>query len=409
MNHLKLVLAVLLACSYNIATSQNTTTTNTTAESKKEVVKQWFENFSIRGYVQIRYNRLLETNPGLKCEQCDRSWGDKGGVAIRRGRIIISGNIAKNVFLYIQPDFGSATGTTQNIFQLRDAYMDINFDKKGEYRIRLGQSKVPFGFENMQSSQNRLPLDRADGLNSALSNERDLGAFLYWAPKAKREMLASFVRDNLKGSGDYGVAAFGVYNGQTANRAEQNNGLHMVARFSYPFKIKNQVIEPGIQAYTGKYVLSTDIRSATVKAANSSFEFDDKRFATTFVLYPHPFGIQAEYNWGKGPQYNVYTDSVETRSLHGGYITATAKIKAKNHMIFFPFTRLQQYNGGKKHELNARSYNVREMETGVEWQLNKNFELTVSYVTSKRTFEETKLKFNTQKGNLLRIQAQVNF
>jgi len=49
------------------------------------------------------------------------------------------------------------------------------------------------------------------------------------------------------------------------------------------------------------------------------------------------------------------------------------------------------------------------METGLEWQLNKNFEFTMSYVISNRTFEETKLKFNTQKGNLLRLQAQVNF
>ena len=92
--------------------------------------KRWFESFSIRGYVQVRYNRLLETNPKLKCEQCDRSIGESGGFIIRRGRIILSGNIAKNVFLYIQPDFGSSTGTTQNIFQIRDAYLDISFDKK---------------------------------------------------------------------------------------------------------------------------------------------------------------------------------------------------------------------------------------------------------------------------------------
>jgi phosphate-selective porin len=129
-------------------------------EPVKKESKKWYESFSIRGYVQVRYNRLLETNPKLKCEQCDRSIGDGGGFIIRRGRIIISGNIAKNVYFYIQPDFGSSTGTTQNIFQLRDAYFDVGFDKKNEFRLRIGQSKVPFGFENMQSSQNRLPLDR---------------------------------------------------------------------------------------------------------------------------------------------------------------------------------------------------------------------------------------------------------
>jgi hypothetical protein len=388
------------------ANAQTGNTVQPVAPAKEP--KRWYESFSIRGYVQVRYNRLLETNPKLKCEQCDRSIGENGGFIIRRGRIIFSGNLAKNVFFYIQPDFGSTTGTTQNILQLRDAYIDFSFDKKNEFRIRVGQSKVPFGFENMQSSQNRLPLDRADALNSPLSNERDLGAFFYWAPQEKRELYSMFVQDNLKGSGDYGVFAFGLYNGQTANRAEQNNGLHAVARFSYPFKVGKQIIEPGIQAFTGKYVLATELRSTGVKAANN-FEFEESRVAGSFILYPQPFGIQAEYNWGKGPQYNPAKDSIETRALHGGYVTLSYKAKLKNGMVLFPFSRIQQYTGGKKHELDARSHWVKEMETGMEWQINKNFELTASYVLSSRRFEDSKLRNNLQKGNFLRLQAQVNF
>lgn len=382
--------------------------TSSPDSAKKEVKKHWYESFSVRGYVQVRYNRLLETNEKLKCEQCDRSWGENGGFAIRRGRIIISGNVANNIFFYVQPDFGSSTGTTQNIFQLRDAYIDVGFDKKNEFRIRVGQSKVPFGFENMQSSQNRLPLDRNDGLNSAVSNERDLGVFFYWAPKRTRDLFASFIRDNLKGSGDYGVFAFGAYNGQTANRAEQNDKLHIVARISYPFSIGSQIIEPGIQAYTGDYVLPAELRSSGIKAVKS-FEFKDQRVAASFVLYPKPFGIQAEYNIGKGPEYNPLSDSIETRNLYGGYITASFKIKGKNEKMFFPFTRIQQYKGGKKHELDARRYNVKEIETGLEWQVNKYFEFTASYIISKRRFEDSKLKDNQQSGNLLRLQAQLNF
>lgn len=370
--------------------------------------KTWFESFSIRGYMQVRYNRLFETNENLKCEQCDRSIGKDGGFIIRRGRIIFSGYIHNRIFFYIQPDFGSTSGTTGNIFQLRDAYVDVSLDRKNEFRLRIGQSKVPFGFENMQSSQNRLPFDRNDGLNSAVSNERDLGVFFYWAPTKTRELFTTLVRDNLKGSGDYGVFGFGVYNGQTANRAEQNNDQHMVARFSYPFSVGKQIIEPGIQAYTGKYVLPADLRSANVKAANN-FEFDDKRVAASFVLYPKPFGIQAEYNWGKGPQYNPAKDSIETKNLNGGYVTASMKINGIKEWVFYPFARVQQYKGGKKHELDARNYEVKELEAGLEWQFNKYFELTTSYVISKRRFEDSKLKNNLQSGNFLRLQAQLNF
>ena len=403
--HKLLMVALLLQASNAMSQTQPTTNSSATPPPKK-----WYESFSIRGYVQVRYNRLFETNDKLKCEQCDRSWGEGGGVFIRRGRIILSGQLTNNVFFYIQPDFGSATGTTQNIFQLRDAYIDLGLDKKNEFRFRIGQSKVPFGFENMQSSQNRLPLDRADALNSAVANERDLGVFFYWAPQSVRTQFADFVRNNEKGSGDYGVFAFGAYNGQTANRAEQNKKLHIVSRFSYPIKIKNQIIEPGIQAYSGEYVLPTDLRSANVKAVKS-FEFRDERVAASFILYPRPFGIQAEYNIGRGPQYNPLSDSIEVRNLKGGYATFSCMIKSKNKkdMVFFPFTRVQQFKGGKKHELDSRAYEVKELEVGVEWQLNKNFELTTMYTFSQRRFEDSRLKNNLQRGQLLRLQVQLNF
>ena len=400
-------ITVPLLCLFTICMTPLSKSFSQTQEKKP--AKAWYETISLRGYVQFRYNRLFETNKNLKCEQCDISWGDNGGFAIRRGRLIFSGNLTDRVYFYIQPDFGSRTGTTLQIFQLRDAYVDIGFDKKNEFRVRVGQSKVPYGFENMQSSQNRIPLDRADAMNAAVSNERDMGAFFYYAPAKIRTLFASLVRDNLKGSGDYGVFGFGVYNGQTANRPELNNSLHIASRISYPFELGSQIIEPGIQTHIGKYVIPTENRSPGVKSIKT-FEFNDKRMAGSFILYPKPFGIQAEYNIGIGPQYNPIKDSIEQRNLKGGYATFTYKAKGKRKdEYFFPFTRLQTYDGGKKHELDARSYRVREIETGVEWQINKSLEITASYVISQRRFEDSKLRNNDQKGRLLRLQAQVNF
>jgi hypothetical protein len=65
-----------------------------------------------------------------------------------------------------------------------------------EYRVRIGQSKVPYGFENLQSSQNRLSLDRNDALNSAVV-KRDLGAFFTGQSKI-RERFAMLVKDGYK-------------------------------------------------------------------------------------------------------------------------------------------------------------------------------------------------------------------
>lgn len=402
-----LLTAVVLLFSVSFLLAQPLKDSVTTA-SKPAPEKKWYETFSIRGYVQARYNRLLESNPNLGNEQGDRSWGKNGGFFLRRTRIIFFGQISKQVYFYIQPDFASSASSSSLHFgQLRDAYIDVGVDAKNEFRFRIGQSKVPYGFENMQSSQNRIPLDRNDALNSAVSNERDMGVFFYWAPTKQRELFSSLVRDGLKGSGDYGVFAFGVFNGQTANRPEQNDQLHVVTRLSYPMKIGDQIIEPGIQAYAGKYVVTREQTSAGAKF-NPDRNYADQRLAGTFVLYPKPFGIQTEYTIGKGPEFNPVTDSIETRSLHGGYITFSYLMKKKDQ-VFIPFLRAQYYNGGKKHELDARSYRVRELEIGIEWQPVKQFELVAMYTISSRRYEDFSLQNNLQKGSLLRLQAQLNF
>jgi hypothetical protein len=375
-------------------------------DSVKQKDKKWFDNFSIRGYMQVRYNGLLQTNEDLECEQCDRSWGGENGFFIRRMRIIFSGQIHPRVYFYVQPDFASAISTSSLHFgQLRDAYFDIGLDKRNEFRFRIGQSKIPFGFENMQSSQNRLPLDRNDALNSAVSNERDLGVFFYWAPQKTRKLFSSLVNDGMKGSGDYGVFGLGVYNGQTANRPEQNANRHIVGRLTYPFQYKNQIIETSVMAYKGKFTLLST--SNGVKFAEDKL-YDDERVGGTFVLYPKPFGILAEYNIGRGPEFDKFADSISTKALRGGFVTASYKLSIDNHTLI-PFVRYQQYKGGKKHELDARSYRVKELEIGTEWQMGKNFELVVMYTMSSRRFEDFSTPNNYQRGNLLRIQAQMNF
>jgi hypothetical protein len=215
------------------------------------------------------------------------------------------------------------------------------------------------------------------------------------------------VREGYKGSGDYGVFGFGVFNGQTANKPDLNDEVHVVARLSYPFEIGNQTIEPGVQGYTGNYVMAADQLTAGV-GVNETRSYEDSRFAVSGILYPRPFGIQAEFNWGRGPEFNPASDSIEVQKLKGGYATFSYMIRHKNQLIY-PFVRTQYYNGGKKHEKDARSYTVNELELGIEWLPVKNFELVAMYTISSRRFEDHTKINNTQSGSLLRLQAQINF
>ncbi len=221
------------------------------------------------------------------------------------------------------------------------------------------------------------------------------------------QIVFILVSDGLKGSGDYGVLGLGAYNGQTTNKPELNDAPHIVARLSYPVQIKNQIIEAGIQGYSGQWVMASDQLSAGVKASADK-AYLDERYAASFVLYPKPFGIQAEYNVGTGPEFNKSTDAIENQKLSGGYVTASYKLDFKKQTLI-PFVRVQHYEGGKKHELDARSYRVDETEVGVEWQPNKNFELVAMFTMVTKRAEDFKLQENLLSGNMLRLQAQGNF
>ena len=51
------------------ASAQAEDSTGAPAVKPKRV--EWYETLKIRGYAQLRYNRLFETNPDLECDQCD--------------------------------------------------------------------------------------------------------------------------------------------------------------------------------------------------------------------------------------------------------------------------------------------------------------------------------------------------
>ncbi len=391
---------------------------------KEEVKKKWYETLSLRGYSQIRYNRLLETNEKLKCDQCDKSIGDKGGIFFRRARLTFSGNIHERLFIYIQTDLAtnaaiSSTNSGLNFLQLRDLYGDIYLDNKKTFKLRLGLSKVPFGFDVLQSSQNRVAFDRSDAINSAAYNERDMGAFLYFTPKKIQERFKKLQNSKLKGTGDYGVFGIGMYDGQTASRLETNNDLHSVVRVTYPFELKSQIVEISAQAYSGYYNVLEMTDSSKVKTDKKNGDVLDQRVAASFIIYPKPIGLQAEYNWGEGPRFTeampgVYT--IKKRHLEGGYVQLSGAFNIRKTFCM-PYARYQYYKGGKKNETDARFHIVKETEFGIEWQPIPFLEITASYMVSDRVFEDSKVKkskptnfiSNHQVGNLLRLQVQFNY
>lgn len=123
------------------------------------------------------------------------------------------------------------------------------------------------------------------------------------------------LKDNLKHSGDFGVFAIGLYNGQTGNNFDKNKNFHWVTRFTYPFKVGNQIIEPGIQAYT-------EICCAKIKFQNH-YQYKQRiyrpascrnlLFSTLNLLV-----FKQNIILVKGPEYDLETQSIKEKPLYGG-------------------------------------------------------------------------------------------
>ncbi|CAN4273460.1 Phosphate-selective porin O/P [Methylophilaceae bacterium] len=429
------------------------------AKKEKDTTVHASSKMAIRGYLQVRNTALLggeNSNKGINLWS-DRSVGNVYSMAdkdknfiIRRARVIISGSAGDRLDYYIQPDFASSASTTNNVAQLRDYYGDLNITKDKVHRIRVGQSKVPYGFENLQSSQNRLALDRADAFNSAVRDERDLGAFYYYTPDNVQKLFKEIQDGGLKHSGNYGMFALGAYNGQGANQQDQNSNYHTVARFSYPWKTESgQIYEAGIQGYTGKYVRSASAYSRianqtstatapSVNASGSADGFKDERVGISFMMYPMPFGLQGEWNWGKTPGLETNAGSliggngnaatfkrgeIQQKNLSGGYIQTMYKIDhvkvGDTDSTVIPFVRWQYFDGYSKAETNSPLNKVNDWELGAEWQIAPEVEFVAYYHHMNRSNLVTGSTGSTNpsgnadyarfKADAIRMQLQYNF
>lgn len=358
----------------------------------------WWERISLRGYTQIRYAEVQDVSASAP-------W-TSGGFSIRRGRLILSGFATDNVFLYIQPDFAATMGSSLNVMQLRDAYFDVFLDSLRTMRLRIGQSKVPFGYENMQSSSLRLPMERAEVLNTAsVPGERDIGVFAMWAPAAAREIYARLTRNGQKGSGDYGCISIGLYNGQGINRPKLNHTPYASARATYPLAIGDAVVEPAVQAFVGRF---TPTVSSTVESGSN---VRDERYSVSLAVSPSPLGVLAEYAWGHAPRYQPPSNGgggyVRAGRIEGGFITMYAKTNIAGYAVV-PFVRWQSLHGGIKSQTNAPMTDLVQSEAGIEWHISSALELTVEYIDSDRHILDTAGTSHQQLRSVW-LQLQVNY
>ncbi len=383
--------------------------------------ERWYDRIKVRGYTQLRLNEIISgdrTAPDgvarLRSVH-DSGIGDDTGFTFRRIRLVLQGDVGDRISFYLQPDFATAVSSQsvgerrEGFLQLRDAYVDAFLDPDKRFRLRFGQSKVPFGWENMQSSSNRLTLDRSDGINSGVPSERDIGVVAYYTPDAVDRVWQRLANDGQKLFGNYGAFGVGVYNGQGVNREEANDNVMVVAMATWPFELDGlgsglagQVLEVGGAAFRNR--VQPEVRTGGV----SDTLFRDERIGVHAILYPQPIGFQAEWNWGRGPEWDRDLRGITTKSLNGGYVQTMARVRTSPVGPFMPYARWQYYRGGWKAAVNAPRLETNEFELGIEFQPVEPLELTIAYARMQRS-EADERRSGRAEGDVFRTQLQLNY
>jgi hypothetical protein len=405
----------------------------------------WYEKLSIDGYTQVRHTEQMNDKAYLTGGlPADRSVDPNQNLIIRRGRFKLAGDFGR-VYLYTQWDVAASvdSGTSRNFgLQTRDIYADIAIDEAKEHRVRIGVSKVPYGWVNLQSSQNRLQMERPEALNSAVEGERDQGLYYMYANTEDRALFKSLVKDGFKGSGDYGVFTAGFYSGAGLNRADNNGEVHSVVRFSKPWvAASGQIYEAGVGAYAGRFVvtrgaaagpvttttttvvdgLGNPVGTFTTPGSTSTFPtiadkrdevdgFNDRRASAHFIMYPQPWGLEAEWTTGQGPQLNDARSAIGQSYLNGGYVTLSYRHKYGEQSELIPYVRYNYFDGARKFAVNAPKMVVNELDLGFEWQWRKEVELQLQYtLADERSNTSTSNPAIISGSRRLALQLQFNY
>jgi hypothetical protein len=289
----------------------------------------------ISGVIQVHYLNEFNTNGD--------NIRDPDGFRILRARLIAKGSINKKISyeIMIDPRAPEQGGI------LRDAYLEFNYIKN--QKIRVGQQKTQFGWENRQSITELFTVNRAemsDGVSRG-ENLRDIGiGVLGHIPvndNLRFENSITFTngtRMNVTGPYDFNTRK--ALWGRLGARYKNNNltislgGSFALGGLRY---LGDNIADPSDDVYAG------------IKRAGADMEIDHKYFflmgeygkGTDMVsdtIYGEPSGYQTllvlKTKWKVGPlvRYDVFEDEWKALTCGAYYGNPKDKFRILVNYVF---------------------------------------------------------------------------
>jgi len=191
-------------------------------------------------------------------------------------------------------------------------------------------------------------------------------------------------------------------------------------RLSWPLELPGgRLMEVGVNAMRGMFNVSmggagstTTLFSFNESGNTAARNYRDERLNFYVYYPPQPWGFVGEYVLGRGPERGA-DGIVRVSSLYGGYGQLHYQWKYSDTGLANFYTRYQYYNGGVKFLTGAPNDKMQEVEVGVAWQPDPQWEFTMAYAymhrpNTSQTFLSTATipgRQFTADANLLRFQV----
>jgi hypothetical protein len=257
-----------------------------------------FEDASVYLENRVQFRFTDEFPPdSLQLPGTDAPGASKPSFKIRRAKTSFEGFILWKELTYelqigwAGSDTGIAQGTTFS--GLEDAYLDWDISRRGLFRARGGQFKVPFGRQEYTSSERQQFVDRSI-LSAEFTLSRDVGVMLWGGTEGNRL-----------------VWALGAFNGNQRNRpANDNAALQWNARLTFQPWGDVGYSEADFESKDHPLLaVEGEFQRNDQQAVTNANDFDDRTFGLNGVFKYKGFSAFAEYFWRQrtpetGPEFS---------------------------------------------------------------------------------------------------------
>ncbi len=341
-------------------------TLNAQAQTK---LPNWLSQINLSGYVLTQY------------QYSGQEGAESNSFNLRMARISLDGRITNDFYWKIQLQANGNTSTLGNSPRIVDAFAE--WQKLGFLKVKIGQFKNPFTFENPMN-----PIDQ--GFMSYAQNVSKLAGFTDRAGAHSsngRDIGVQLQGDFLKNANGRNLLHYqvGVFNGQGINVKDVDQQKNIIGGV-WIMPVKGMRL--GAFGWTGSYArkgewTETNPQSGLEEKKSGVRKLAQQRYAISAEYVVNDWTIRSEYIHSNGAAFaKSLSNTNDDNSTDCNLSSAGNRADGYYALVIAPIIKKKLHVKGR-YDLyrNTGEWNSAktQYEVGMDYEFHKNFQISAEY------------------------------